>query len=54
MIMLEIDSELNTNIRAHEILHPLTKNGNFSVYKQGFMNFMLMTAVLSDSESCQD
>jgi hypothetical protein len=53
--MLEIDSELNTNIGAHEILHPLTKNGTFSVYKQGFMNFfLLMTAVLSDSESCQD
>jgi hypothetical protein len=49
--MLEIDSELNTNIGAHEILHPLTKNGNFSVYKQGFMNFMFMTAMLSDSES---
>jgi hypothetical protein len=38
MIMLEIDSELNTNIGAYEILHPLTKNENFSVYKQGFMN----------------
>jgi hypothetical protein len=24
----------------------------FSVYKQGFMNFMLMTVVLSDPESC--
>jgi hypothetical protein len=24
----------------------------FSVYKQGFMNFMLLTVVLSDSESC--
>jgi hypothetical protein len=56
MITLEIDSELNanigaTNIGAYEILHPLTKNENFSVYKQGFMNFMLMTAVLSDFES---
>jgi hypothetical protein len=51
MIMLEIDSGLNTNIGAHAILHPLTKNGNFSVYKKGFMNFMLMTAVLSDFES---
>jgi hypothetical protein len=49
--MLGIDSELNTNIVAYEILHPLTKNENFSVYKQGFMNFMLMAAVLSDSES---
>jgi hypothetical protein len=49
--MLEIDSELNTNIGAYEILHPLTKNENFLVYKQGFMNFMLMTAVLSDFES---
>jgi hypothetical protein len=39
MIMLEIDSELNTNIGAYEILHPLTKNENVSVYKQGFMNF---------------
>jgi hypothetical protein len=26
----------------------------FSVYKQGFMNFMLMTTVLSDSESCHE
>jgi hypothetical protein len=51
MIMLEIDSKLNTNIGAYEILHPLIKNENFSVYKQVFMNFMLMTAVLSDSES---
>jgi hypothetical protein len=49
MIMLEIDSKLNTNIVAYEILHPLTKNGNFSVYKHGFMNFMLITTVLSDS-----
>jgi hypothetical protein len=44
MIMLEIDSELNTNIVAYEILHPLTRNENF----------MLMTAVLSDSESCHE
>jgi hypothetical protein len=51
MIMLEIDSKLNTNMGAHGIIHPLTKNENFSVYKQGFMNFMLMTVVLSDSES---
>jgi hypothetical protein len=51
MIMLEIDSELNTNIGSYEILHSLTKNENVSVYKQGFMNFMLMTAVLSDSKS---
>jgi hypothetical protein len=54
MIMLEIDSGLNTNIGAYEILHPLTKNENFSVYKQGFMNFMLMTAVLSESKSCHE
>jgi hypothetical protein len=54
MIMLEIDSELNTNIKAYEILHPLTKNENFSAYKQGFMNLMLMTAVLSESESCHE
>jgi hypothetical protein len=51
MIMLEIDLKLNTNIGAYEILHPLTKNENFSAYKQRFMNFMLMTAVLSDSEN---
>jgi hypothetical protein len=51
MINLEIDSELNTNIGAYEILHPLTKNENFLVYKQGFMNFMLMTVVRYDSES---
>jgi hypothetical protein len=48
--MLEINPELNTNFVAYEILHPLIKNENFSVYKQGFMNFMLMTAVLSGSE----
>jgi hypothetical protein len=35
MIMLEIDSELNTNLRAYEILHLLTKNENFLVYKWG-------------------
>jgi hypothetical protein len=51
MIMLKIDSELTTNIGAYEILHPLTKNGNFSVYMQGFMNFILVTVVLSDSEN---
>jgi hypothetical protein len=51
MIMLEIDSKLNTNIEAYKIIHPFTKNENFLVYKQGFMNFMLMTVVLSDSES---
>jgi hypothetical protein len=51
IIMLEIDSELNTNIEAYEIIHPLTKNEDFSVYKQGFMNFMLMTVVLVDSEN---
>jgi hypothetical protein len=54
MIMLEFDSELNTNIEAYEILHPLTKSENFLVYKQGFMNFMLMTTILSDSESCHE
>jgi hypothetical protein len=54
MIMLEIDPELNTNIGVYEILHPLTKNVNFSVYKQGFMNFMLMTVVMSVSESCHE
>jgi hypothetical protein len=54
MIMLEFDLELNTNIRAYEILHPLTKSENFSMNKQGFMNCMLMTAVLSDSESCHE
>jgi hypothetical protein len=46
--------ELNANIGAYEILHPLTKNENFSAYKQGFMNFTLMTAVLSDSETCHE
>jgi hypothetical protein len=54
MIMLEIDSELSTNIGAYEILHPPTKNDNFSVYRQGFMNFMLMTVVLFESESCHE
>jgi hypothetical protein len=52
--MLEIDLKLNTNIGAFEILHSLTRNENFSGYKQGFVNFMLMTAVLSDSESCHE
>jgi hypothetical protein len=27
--MLEIDLKLNTNLGAHEIMHPLTKNENF-------------------------
>jgi hypothetical protein len=45
--MLEFDAELNTNIGAYETLHPLTKNENFSGNKQGFMNLMLMTVVLS-------
>jgi hypothetical protein len=52
MMILEIDSKLNTNIRAYESLHPLTKNENVLGYKQGFMIFMLMTAVLPDSGSC--
>jgi hypothetical protein len=51
MMRLEIDSKLNTNIGAHENIHPPTKNENFSVYKQGCTNFMLMTDVLSDFES---
>jgi hypothetical protein len=29
MTMLEIDLKLNTNLGAHEIMHPLTKNENF-------------------------
>jgi hypothetical protein len=49
--MLKIDSKMDTNIEAYEILYPHTKNDNFSVYKQGFMNFMLMIVVLFDSES---
>jgi hypothetical protein len=49
--MLEIDSELNTNIVVYEILQPLTKSENVLGHEQGFMNFMLMAAVLSDSES---
>jgi hypothetical protein len=51
---VEIDLELNINLEAYEILRPLTKNENVSGYKQGFMNFMLMTAVLSDSKSCHE
>jgi hypothetical protein len=51
MEMLEIDPELSTNIGAFKIQHPLTKNEIFSVCKQGIVSFMLMTAVLSDSES---
>jgi hypothetical protein len=54
MIMLEIDSELDTNIGVYQILHPLTKNENFLAYKQGFMNFMLMTTVLYDYERCHE
>jgi hypothetical protein len=52
--MLEIDSELDTNIGVYQILHPLTKNENFLAYKQGFMNFMLMTTVLYDYERCHE
>jgi hypothetical protein len=29
MTMLEIDLKLNTNLGAHEIMHPLTENENF-------------------------
>jgi hypothetical protein len=54
MRILAIDSKLNTNIEAYEILHPLTKNDNFSAYKQGFVKFMLMVAMLSDSGSCHE
>jgi hypothetical protein len=53
MLMLEFDSELNTNIGPYEILHPLTKNENFSGYKQEFMNFLLIATALSDFESLQ-
>jgi hypothetical protein len=42
MMMLEFDSEWSTNIGAYEILHPLTKNDNFSVDKQRFMNFICL------------
>jgi hypothetical protein len=51
MIMLEIDSESNTNIGAYEVLHTLTKNENFLEYRQGFMILMLMTVVLSGFEN---
>jgi hypothetical protein len=39
--------EMNTNLGAYEILRRLTKIENFSVHEQRFMNFMLMTVVLS-------
>jgi hypothetical protein len=29
MLMLDLDLELNTNVEAQEILHLLTKNGDF-------------------------
>jgi hypothetical protein len=29
MTMLEIDLKLNTNLGAHKIMHPLTKDENF-------------------------
>jgi hypothetical protein len=37
--------EMNTNLGAYEIQHRRTKNENFSVHEQRFMNFMLMTVL---------
>jgi hypothetical protein len=34
--MLEIDLKLNTNLGAHEIMHPLTKNENFWCISKGY------------------
>jgi hypothetical protein len=57
--MLGVDSKLNTNFGSHEIIHPLTKNENSSVYKQGFMNLCLWPSccpipkvVLNEFSSC--
>jgi hypothetical protein len=36
LTMLEIDLELNTNLGAHEIMYPLTKNENFRCISQDY------------------
>jgi hypothetical protein len=38
--------ELNTNLEAHKILHPLTKIEDFSVYEQMDTEFLLTTVLL--------
>jgi hypothetical protein len=39
-------SELNTNPKAYEILHVLTKNEDFSVYEQMDTNILIMIVLL--------
>jgi hypothetical protein len=39
MIILEFDSELNTNVGAYKILHLLTKNENLCLKGQRVMKF---------------
>jgi hypothetical protein len=41
MLTLDLDFGLNTNVEAQEILHLLTKNGDFFYYGQRVMNFLV-------------
>jgi hypothetical protein len=41
MLTLDLNFGLNTNVEAQEILHLLTKNGDFSYCEQRVMNFLV-------------
>jgi hypothetical protein len=41
MLTLDLDFGLNTNVEAQEILHLLTKNGDFFYCGQRVMNFLV-------------
>jgi hypothetical protein len=41
MLTLDLDLGLNTNVGAQEILHSLTKNGDFCYCGQRAMNFLV-------------
>jgi hypothetical protein len=41
MLTLDLDLGLNTNVGAQEILHLLTKNGDFFYCGQRVMNFLV-------------
>jgi hypothetical protein len=41
MLTLDLDFGLNTNVEAQEILHLLTKNGDFCYCEQRVMRFLV-------------
>jgi hypothetical protein len=41
MLALDLDLRLNTNVGANEILHWLTKNGDFWLLRAESMNFLV-------------